>query len=67
MKKTREEKKAKVASLIIYIGLFRDIFGRKSLFDARGLFGEMFFQKTTVTTYKELQGISKVRSDFLFA
>ena len=53
MVKKREEKKAKVASLIIYIGLFRDIFGRKSLFDARGLFGEMFFSKKT-NTYKEL-------------
>ena len=50
--KKRRREKAKVASLIIYIGLFRDIFGRKSLFDARGLFGETFFQKTT--TYKEL-------------
>ena len=46
VKERGEEKKAKAcASLIIYIGLFRDIFGRKSLFDARGLFGEMFFQK----------------------
>ena len=45
VKKRGEEKKVKVASLIIYIGLFRDIFGRKGLFDARGLFGEMFFQK----------------------
>jgi len=45
VKKRGDEKKAKVASLIIYIGLFRDIFARKSLFDARGLFGEMFFQK----------------------
>ena len=48
MVKKREEKKAKVASLIIYIGLFRDIFGRKSLFDARGLFGEMFFPKKRI-------------------
>ena len=45
VKKRGEEKKAKVVSLIIYIGLFTDIFGRKSLFDATGLFGDMFFQK----------------------
>ena len=48
VKKRGEEKKAEVVSLIIYIGLFRDIFGLKSLFDARGLFGDMFFQKNRI-------------------